>query len=165
MFKRKLKDVYTFEDRRLDEKSEAIFNTRYRLKEVAKEVYQSQQVIMILPDGADKVAEIEYCSKLQYSLLAAIGAYDIARQDFNDYVNFVGEAHQMAKALKPRDRIRLGNVSCTNWYNKEKDKKYYTFTVFSYEFVSSYDSGSGAAQQPAATSQSAAQSVADDDPF
>ena len=85
--------------------------------------------------------------------------------DFNDYVNFVGEAHQMAKSLKPRDRIRLGNVSCTNWYNKEKDKKYYTFTVFSYEFVSSYDSGSGAAQQPAATSQSAAQSVADDDPF
>ena len=89
MFKRKLKDVYTLEDRRLDEKSEAIFNTRYRLKEVAKEVYQSQQVIMILPDGADKVAEIEYCSKLQHSLLAAIGAYDIARQDFNDYVKAV----------------------------------------------------------------------------
>lgn len=85
--------------------------------------------------------------------------------DFNDYVNFVGEAHQMARSLKPRDRIRLGNVSCTNWYNKEKDKKYYTFTVFSYEFISSYNPGSGAAQQPAATSQSAAQSVADDDPF
>lgn len=89
MFKKKAKDIWTIEDQKLDEKSEAIFNTRSRLKEIAKEVHKSQQVIMILPEGADKAAEVEYCRQLQQSLLAAIGAYDLARLDFNDFVETV----------------------------------------------------------------------------
>lgn len=82
--------------------------------------------------------------------------------DFNDYVTLVGDAHQMASTLKPRDRIRLGNVICSNWYNKEKRKKYYNFVAFSYEPVSSYDAASGTVQR---ANTSPAQSSADDDPF
>lgn len=89
MFKKKVKNIWTMEDQKLDEKSEAVFEARRRLKEVAEKVYKSQQVIMILPEGADKAAEVEYCRQLQQSLLAAIGAYDSAKLRFNDFVETV----------------------------------------------------------------------------
>jgi hypothetical protein len=85
--------------------------------------------------------------------------------DFNDYVNFVGEAHRLAQTLKPRDRIRLGDVNCSNWYNKEKNRKYYNFTAFTYEPVSSYNPETGVVTPATANNTSAAPAAADDDPF
>lgn len=84
--------------------------------------------------------------------------------DFNDYVSLVGEAHQLARNLKPRDRIRLGNVNCSNWYNKEKDRKYYNFVAFSYEPISSYNPATGSSQSTA-TNTTSGSSAEDNDPF
>ena len=84
--------------------------------------------------------------------------------DFNDYVSLVGQAHQLAKNLKPRDRIRLGNVNCSNWYNKEKDRKYYNFVAFSYEPVSSYNSTTESVQTTT-TNEMSGSTTADNDPF
>lgn len=80
---------------------------------------------------------------------------------FSDFVNFVGAAHANAKELKPRDRIRIGDMDATNSYNKETNKRYYNFAVFSFESAdnssrSSSDSTAITASQPVVT---------DDDPF
>lgn len=82
---------------------------------------------------------------------------------FSEFVNFVGAAHANAKNLKPRDRIRIGDMDATNTYNKEANKKYYNFAVFSFDSMenapnqtkSSDSSNAGATQS----------TVADDDPF
>nr|DAP27075.1 MAG TPA: hypothetical protein [Caudoviricetes sp.] len=79
---------------------------------------------------------------------------------FSDFVNFVGAAHTNAKELKPRDRIRIGDMDATNSYSKETNKRYYNFAVFSFESTDNSrgnsDSGAIPASQP---------TVTDDDPF
>ena len=54
-------------------------------------------------------------------------------QDFGGYVSFIGTAcADKAAKLKPKDRIKLGDVDVTRRYDKEKQKDYYTFKVFSF---------------------------------
>lgn len=55
--------------------------------------------------------------------------------DFSGYVRFIGEAHEKAGLLKEKDRIRLGDVSATNSYNKEKKITYTNFQVYSFEMA------------------------------
>lgn len=56
--------------------------------------------------------------------------------DFNDVVRLIGEAHKKAEELEANDRIKMHDVGVTNYYNKEKGKKYYTFCLFDFSFVS-----------------------------
>lgn len=58
--------------------------------------------------------------------------------DFSGFVGFAGTAAaRKAAALKPRDRIKLGDVDVTNRYDKEKEKEYISFKVFSFEIEES----------------------------
>lgn len=52
--------------------------------------------------------------------------------DFSGFVRFIGDAHKMAAGLKTKDRIQLGEVSCTNTYSKENKTTYYNFQCFSF---------------------------------
>ena len=59
------------------------------------------------------------------------GEYD---QDFSGFVSFVGTAAAAKAAkLKEKDRIKLGDVDVSNRYDKEKQREYTTFKVFSFE--------------------------------
>ena len=53
--------------------------------------------------------------------------------EFSGFCMFIGEARAKAEKLKERDRIRLGDVDVTRRYDREKNKEYYTFKVFSFE--------------------------------
>ena len=53
--------------------------------------------------------------------------------EFSGFCMFIGEARAKAEHLKERDRIKLGDVDVTRRYDKEKNKEYYTFKVFSFE--------------------------------
>ena len=55
--------------------------------------------------------------------------------DFSGFVRFIGEAHEKAGALKEKDRIKLGDVSVTNTYSKEKQTTYTNFQVYSFEMA------------------------------
>lgn len=61
--------------------------------------------------------------------------------DFNGFARLVGSAHKMADELddrigdSSRCRIKIGNCDVTNRYDKEKEKEYTNFTIFSFEFV------------------------------
>ena len=54
--------------------------------------------------------------------------------DFSGFVDFIGkDAAQKALQLKERDRIKLGDVSVTNRYDKDKGITYTNFACFSFE--------------------------------
>ena len=47
---------------------------------------RAQGVIDLYPDGADRKKAVSDAEKAKQSLLVAIGAYDTARMEYNDYV-------------------------------------------------------------------------------
>lgn len=55
--------------------------------------------------------------------------------EFSGFCMFIGEARAKAEHLKERDRIRLGDVDVTRRYDKERQKEYYTFKVFSFDMA------------------------------
>ena len=59
------------------------------------------------------------------------GSYET---DFNDNVRLIGEAHTKAADLEANDRIKIKSCGVSNFYNREKNKKYYTFCIFDFEF-------------------------------
>lgn len=54
------------------------------------------------------------------------------------FARFIGEAHEGAKELKPKDRIKLGNCGVTAKFDPEKEKIYTNFCVFSFEPAGNY---------------------------
>ncbi len=60
-------------------------------------------------------------------------------QDFAGYCMFIGTAHAKAEKLREKDRIRLGEVDVSNFYDKEKKKEYTNFKVFDFEFADASD--------------------------
>ena len=75
---------------------------------------------------------------------------DEYEQDFSGFCTFIGTAKAKAEKLKPKDRIKLGDVDVTTWYNKEKGVEYVTYKVFDFET----SNGSGSADAPAKSTKS-----------
>lgn len=59
-------------------------------------------------------------------------------QDFSGFCTFIGNAKAKAEKLKPKDRIKLGDVDVTTWYNKEKGIEYVTYKVFDFELANGF---------------------------
>lgn len=72
---------------------------------------------------------------------------DQYEDEFSGYCMFIGEARAKAEHLKERDRIKLGDVDVTRRYDKEKNREYYTFKVFTFEMADA--AGGGRQQTPA----------------
>lgn len=54
--------------------------------------------------------------------------------DFSSkFVRFIGTAHSGAGALTRKSRIKLGNCGVSARYDKEKNKEYVNYCVFSFE--------------------------------
>lgn len=63
--------------------------------------------------------------------------------EFDGFIAFVGTAAaSKAAKLKEGDRIKLGDVDVTRKYDKEKQKEYINFNVFSFEIADSKTSSS-----------------------
>lgn len=65
-------------------------------------------------------------------------------QDFSGFCTFIGNAKAKAEKLKPKDRIKLGDVDVTTWYSKEKCVEYTTYKVFDFETSNDTDNTSKA---------------------
>ena len=75
---------------------------------------------------------------------------DEYEQDFSGFCTFIGTAKVKAEKLKPKDRIKLGDVDVTTWYNKEKGVEYVTYKVFDFET----SNGSGSSDAPSKSTKS-----------
>lgn len=67
-------------------------------------------------------------------------------QDFSGFCTFIGNAKAKAEKLKPKDRIKLGDVDVTTWYNKEKNTGYITYKVFDFDVPGDSDDSETSAQ-------------------
>ena len=67
-------------------------------------------------------------------------------QDFSGFCTFIGKAHEAAKSLKAKDRIRILECDVGTTYNKEQQKEYVNYKVFDFEMADSNTSGNTAAK-------------------
>lgn len=72
----------TLEELNKQEKFNEVQLAKYEIEGLAGKILATHKVILVLPDGADKDAEIEFCEQQKFSLLCAIGNYDSIRQEY-----------------------------------------------------------------------------------
>ena len=71
-------------------------------------------------------------------------------QDFSGFCTFIGQAHEAAKNLKEKDRIKILECDVSTNYDKEKQVEYINYKVFSFEMADgSSPTGGGARKQTA----------------
>jgi hypothetical protein len=56
--------------------------------------------------------------------------------DFSDNARLIGDAHTKAANLEANDRIKIIECGVSNFWSKEKNRKFYTFCIFDFEFDS-----------------------------
>lgn len=78
-------------------------------------------------------------------------------QDFSGFVIFIGAAREMANSLKEKDRIKIGDCDVTTYYDKEKQREYITYKVFSFEMADAGTAGTASSAGPRKSTASAPQ--------
>lgn len=74
----------------------------------------------------------------------------IYEQDFSGYCTFIGIAKTKAEKLKAKERIKLGDVDVTTWYDSDKGKEYVNYKVFDFEMANG-NTGRNNTAKPAKT--------------
>lgn len=54
-------------------------------------------------------------------------------QDFSGFCTFIGTAHAKAEKLRVKDRIKLGDVDVSTTFDKERQKEYVNYKVFTFD--------------------------------
>lgn len=85
MFGKKKKPFNPYENR-ADDLIYEVWETRDRLYEKTRQVITRLGVIDLYPNGPDRTVAIADAEKARHAMLVAIGAYDTARMEYNDYV-------------------------------------------------------------------------------
>ena len=85
MFSKKKKPFNPYENR-VDDLIHEVLETRDRLYEKTRQVITRVGVINLYPDGADRKKAVSDAEEAKHALFVAIGAYDTARMEYNDYV-------------------------------------------------------------------------------
>ena len=117
MFGKKKKPFNPYENR-VDELLYEVWEERDRVYEKTTQVITRLGVIDLYPEGADRKKAVSDAEKAKQSLLVAIGAYDTARMEYNDYVKKYTE-----KFDSPKKEWTTTSHEIVEWayrfYNKE----------------------------------------------
>lgn len=117
MFGKKKKPFNPYENR-VDELLYEVWEERDRVYEKTTQVITRLGVIDLYPEGADRKKAVSDAEKAKQSLLVAIGAYDTARMEYNDYVKKYAE-----KFDSPKKEWTTTSHGIVEWayrfYNKE----------------------------------------------
>lgn len=82
--------------------------------------------------------------------------------DFSGFVSFFGTAAaKKAASLKPRDRIKLGDVDVRTYYDRARNTTFYNFNIYSFDIQTGRNGGSGS--QPDSPQPIVDDGVLDDD--
>ena len=73
------------------------YGKRDRLKAKVKQVITRLGVINLYPDGPDRTVAIADAEKARHAMLVAIGAYDTARMEYNNYIKKYAEEFDSPK--------------------------------------------------------------------
>ena len=97
MFGKKKKPFNPYENR-ADEMLYKVWEERDRLLEKTKQAITRVGVINLYPDGADRKKAVSDAEKAKHALIVAIGAYDTARMEYNNYIKKYAEKFDSPKA-------------------------------------------------------------------
>lgn len=117
MFGKKKKPFNAYENR-VDDLIHEVWEARDRLSAKAIQVITRLGVIGLYPEGADRKKAVSDAEKAKQSLLVAIGAYDTARMEYNNYIKKYAE-----KFDSPKREWTTTSHEIIEWayqyYNKE----------------------------------------------
>ena len=117
MFSKKKKPFNPYENR-MDDLIHEVWEARDRLSAKATQVITRLGVIDLYPEGADRKKAVSDAGEAKYSLLVAIGAYDTARMEYNNYIKKYAE-----KFNSPKREWTTTSHEIIEWayryYNKE----------------------------------------------
>lgn len=82
---------------------------------------------------------------------------------FSDWVVFYGKAKDKASDLCENDRIKILSCGVENWFNKETEKRYYSFMIFDYENAGTSESSRTTTDSKTETKPETEAEVNDDD--
>lgn len=96
MFGKKEKPFNPYENR-VDDLIYVVWEARDCLTAKAKQVITRLGVINLYPDGADRKKAVSDAEEAKQVLLVAIGAYDTARMEYNNYIKKYAEKFDSPK--------------------------------------------------------------------
>ena len=118
MFGKKKEKKFNPYESRADELLYEVWEERDRVYEKTTQVITRLGVIDLYPEGADRKKAVSDAEKAKESLLVAIGAYDTARMEYNDYIKKSAE-----KFDSPKKEWTTTSHEIVEWayryYNKE----------------------------------------------
>lgn len=118
MFGKKKEKKFNPYENRADELLYEVWEERDRVYEKTTQIITRLGVIDLYPEGADRKKAVSDAEKAKESLLVAIGAYDTARMEYNDYVKKYAE-----KFDSPKKEWTTTSHEIVEWtyrfYNKE----------------------------------------------
>ena len=117
MLGKKKKPFNSYENH-VDDLIHEVCEARDRLSAKATQVITRLGVIDLYPEGADRKKAVSDAGEAKYSLLVAIGAYDTARMEYNNYIKKYAE-----KFDSPKREWTATSHEIIEWayqyYNKE----------------------------------------------
>lgn len=117
MFGKKKKPFNPYENR-VDDLIYEVWEARDRLTAKAKQVITRLGVINLYPDGADREKAVSDAEEAKHALIVAIGTYDTARMEYNNYIKKYAE-----KFDSPKREWTTTSHEIIEWtyqyYNKE----------------------------------------------
>lgn len=96
MFSKKKKPFNSYENR-VDDLIYEVWEARDYLSARAKQVITRLGVINLYPDGADRKKAISDAEEAKRTLIVAIGEYDTARMEYNNYIKKYAEMFDSPK--------------------------------------------------------------------
>lgn len=117
MFGKKKKPFNAYENR-VDDLIHEVWEARDRLRAKTRQVITRLGVINLYPDCADRKKAVSDAEEAKHALIVAVGAYDTARMEYNNYIKKYAE-----KFDNPKREWTTTSHEIIEWayqyYNKE----------------------------------------------
>ena len=93
----KKKKPFNAYENRVDDLIHEVWETRDRLYEKTRQAITRVGVINLYPDGADRRKAVSDAEEAKRTLIVAIGEYDTARMEYNNYIKKYAEKFDSPK--------------------------------------------------------------------
>lgn len=97
MFGKKKEKKFNPYESRADEHLYKVWEERDRVREKATQVITRLGVIDLYSEGADRKKAVSDAEEAKHALIVAIGAYDTARMEYNNYIKKYAEKFDSPK--------------------------------------------------------------------
>ena len=97
MFGKKKDKPFNPYENHIDELIHKVWEERDRLYEKTRQAITRVGVINLYPDGADRKKAVSDAEEAKHALIVAIGTYDTARMEYNNYIKKYAEKFDSPK--------------------------------------------------------------------